>query len=244
MTDGLAAIATETYEIEKQDSLANEIDAFLDCVMTGTKPLVDGRAGCEALRVASMINREHRGASQEGARRRAVSRSAALTPTQARRISDDVEHDLGGALARRGTRSPSAFTTSLKALPLLGADLLRAENVADRLGRSSGRALFLKALRHHLASDEQVHQRCMLDGDPHAADQKGGGRADAVGDHHRHIGERKLERHGARFGHGGIGGGKCVEAFGHVDDEDRVRGQFRVMSRTTWATESTTGMTM
>ena len=56
MTEGLAAIATETYEIEKQDSLANEIDAFLDCITTGNKPLVDGRAGCEALRVASMIN--------------------------------------------------------------------------------------------------------------------------------------------------------------------------------------------
>jgi predicted dehydrogenase len=56
MTQGLAAIATETYEIEKQDSLANEIDAFLDCVTTGAKPLVDGQAGCEALRVASMIN--------------------------------------------------------------------------------------------------------------------------------------------------------------------------------------------
>jgi predicted dehydrogenase len=56
MTQGPAAIATETYEIEKQDSLANEIDAFLDCVTTGAKPLVDGEAGCEALRVASMIN--------------------------------------------------------------------------------------------------------------------------------------------------------------------------------------------
>jgi predicted dehydrogenase len=56
MTDGLAAIATETYEIEKQDSLGNEIDAFLDCVVTGKKPLVDGNAGCEALRVATMIN--------------------------------------------------------------------------------------------------------------------------------------------------------------------------------------------
>jgi predicted dehydrogenase len=55
MTHGLAAITTETYEIEKQDSLANEIDAFLDCVISGSKPLVDGWAGCEALRVASMI---------------------------------------------------------------------------------------------------------------------------------------------------------------------------------------------
>lgn len=56
MIDGLAAIATETYEIQKEDSLANEIDAFLDCITTGAKPLVDGRAGCEALRVASLIN--------------------------------------------------------------------------------------------------------------------------------------------------------------------------------------------
>lgn len=53
---GLAAIESENYQIEKQDSLANEIDAFLDCVASGAKPLVDGRAGCEALRVASMIN--------------------------------------------------------------------------------------------------------------------------------------------------------------------------------------------
>ena len=56
MIDGLAAIATESYEIKKEDSLANEIDAFLDCITTGVKPLVDGRAGCEALRVASLIN--------------------------------------------------------------------------------------------------------------------------------------------------------------------------------------------
>jgi predicted dehydrogenase len=55
-TEGLAAIATETLEIPKQDSLANEIDAFLDCILKGGKPLVDGRVGSEALRVASMIN--------------------------------------------------------------------------------------------------------------------------------------------------------------------------------------------
>ena len=56
LVEGLAAIATETYEIEKEDSLGNEIDAFLDCILNGSKPLVDGRAGCEALRVASLIN--------------------------------------------------------------------------------------------------------------------------------------------------------------------------------------------
>jgi predicted dehydrogenase len=44
------------HEIEKQDSLGNEIDAFLDCILTGAAPLVDGRAGCEALRVANLIN--------------------------------------------------------------------------------------------------------------------------------------------------------------------------------------------
>jgi predicted dehydrogenase len=71
MTDGLAAIAAETYEIEKQDSLANEIDAFLDCITRGEKPLVDGWAGCEALRVASMINEsieEHLKKVQGGSR--------------------------------------------------------------------------------------------------------------------------------------------------------------------------------
>ena len=56
MTEGLAAIAMETYEIPKEDSLGNEIEAFLDCIATGNKPLVDGRAGCDALRVAKMIN--------------------------------------------------------------------------------------------------------------------------------------------------------------------------------------------
>jgi predicted dehydrogenase len=56
MVDGLAAIAAETYEIPQEDSLGNEIDAFLDCIINGTKPMVDGHAGSEALRVASMIN--------------------------------------------------------------------------------------------------------------------------------------------------------------------------------------------
>jgi predicted dehydrogenase len=52
----LAAIATETHEIPQEDSLGNEIDAFLTCVATGSKPFVDGHAGAEALRVAVMIN--------------------------------------------------------------------------------------------------------------------------------------------------------------------------------------------
>ena len=77
MTEGLAAIATETHEIPKQDSLANEIDSFLDCIVNGTKPLVDGRAGSEALRVASMINQsiaEHLARVQAPLGRSAASR--------------------------------------------------------------------------------------------------------------------------------------------------------------------------
>jgi predicted dehydrogenase len=77
MTEGLAAIATETHEIPKQDSLANEIDSFLDCIINGTKPLVDGRAGSEALRVASMINQsiaEHLARVQAPLGRSAASR--------------------------------------------------------------------------------------------------------------------------------------------------------------------------
>lgn len=62
-TLGPAAVSAQTFEIPKEDSLANEIAEFLDCVANGRKPTVDGRAGCEALRVASMINdsiAEHR----------------------------------------------------------------------------------------------------------------------------------------------------------------------------------------
>ncbi|RIA45434.1 Gfo/Idh/MocA family protein [Dichotomicrobium thermohalophilum] len=54
--EGPAAIASDSVEIPKEDSLANEISEFLDCVATGRRPTVDGRAGCEAVRVAGMIN--------------------------------------------------------------------------------------------------------------------------------------------------------------------------------------------
>ncbi len=56
MTQGLAAIATSTMDIPQEDSLGNEIEDFLDCIATGRKPFVDGRAGSEALRVATLIN--------------------------------------------------------------------------------------------------------------------------------------------------------------------------------------------
>lgn len=60
---GPRAIDLKTMEIEKEDSLANEIAAFLESVATGKKPVVDGMAACETLRVADMITgsmREHR----------------------------------------------------------------------------------------------------------------------------------------------------------------------------------------
>jgi predicted dehydrogenase len=56
MVEGLAAIASDTVDIPKEDSLANEVAQFLDCVATGRRPKVDGRAGCEAVRVAGLIN--------------------------------------------------------------------------------------------------------------------------------------------------------------------------------------------
>ena len=60
---GPAAVSAKTFDIPKEDSLANEIAEFLDCVANRRPPTVDGRAGVEALRVASMINdsiAEHR----------------------------------------------------------------------------------------------------------------------------------------------------------------------------------------
>jgi predicted dehydrogenase len=45
----------ETQTFGPADNLAAEIASFLDCVATGAKPLVDGKAGLEALKVADMI---------------------------------------------------------------------------------------------------------------------------------------------------------------------------------------------
>jgi len=54
-TEGFAAIKFDSAEVPKEDSLANEIAEFLTCVISGRKPSVDGRDGCEALRVAKMV---------------------------------------------------------------------------------------------------------------------------------------------------------------------------------------------
>jgi len=62
-TEGPAAIASDAFKIPKEDSLANEVSEFLDCVATRRNPAVDGRAGAEAVRLASLINQsitEHR----------------------------------------------------------------------------------------------------------------------------------------------------------------------------------------
>ena len=59
----LDAIKPEFLNVPKEDSLANEIADFLDCIRTGRAPRVGGRAGVEALRLASLINdnvRDHR----------------------------------------------------------------------------------------------------------------------------------------------------------------------------------------
>lgn len=54
-TEGFAAINFDSVEVPKQDSLAKEIAEFLDCIVSGRKPTVDGWEGCEALRVARMV---------------------------------------------------------------------------------------------------------------------------------------------------------------------------------------------
>ena len=55
MTEGIAAMAPRRMRF-KRDMLPTRSTRFFDCITTGKKPLVDGRAGSEALRVASMIN--------------------------------------------------------------------------------------------------------------------------------------------------------------------------------------------
>lgn len=51
----LEGLAVETVTIPREDSLANEIGEFLSCVREKRRPAIDGRVGCEALRVANMI---------------------------------------------------------------------------------------------------------------------------------------------------------------------------------------------
>jgi predicted dehydrogenase len=55
---GWTDIRAETVEIKETDALADEIDSFLDCVRTGSLPLVSGAEGLRALEIASMISRQ------------------------------------------------------------------------------------------------------------------------------------------------------------------------------------------
>lgn len=52
---GWLDIRGENIEIKEGDALADEIDAFLDCVRTRALPLVGGAEGLRALEIASMI---------------------------------------------------------------------------------------------------------------------------------------------------------------------------------------------
>jgi predicted dehydrogenase len=54
--DGPGAIASRQIEVPPEDSLANEIDAFLSCILNERSPTVDGRAGLDAMRIAEKIN--------------------------------------------------------------------------------------------------------------------------------------------------------------------------------------------
>jgi len=51
-------VVTERLEIEPVKPLDAELDAFVACVQTGEKPLVDGRVGQEALEVAMKVKAE------------------------------------------------------------------------------------------------------------------------------------------------------------------------------------------
>jgi predicted dehydrogenase len=54
---GMDAVVAEVTEAPREDSLANEINAFLSCVRHKTRPTVDGRAGSEAVRIAETVNK-------------------------------------------------------------------------------------------------------------------------------------------------------------------------------------------
>jgi len=53
---GEASIAARTIDVPEEDSLANEIADFISCIAKGRKPLVDGRVGADAVRVASRMH--------------------------------------------------------------------------------------------------------------------------------------------------------------------------------------------
>ncbi len=54
--DGFPQISMENFEIIEKDSLEEEISSFIKCVMTGSRPEVDGEQGRRALSVALEIS--------------------------------------------------------------------------------------------------------------------------------------------------------------------------------------------
>jgi predicted dehydrogenase len=68
-----AAVTASTLDVPKGDSLANEIDEFLQCIRGGRHAVVNGRDGQEAIEIASRINQSihqhHQAISKAGALR-------------------------------------------------------------------------------------------------------------------------------------------------------------------------------
>ncbi len=56
--EGYPEISTEELEVENRDPLEEEIRSFLEAVKSGTPPLVDGRQGLEAVRLALVISQQ------------------------------------------------------------------------------------------------------------------------------------------------------------------------------------------
>ncbi len=54
--DGYPEISTEELEVDNRDALEEEIRSFLEAVRTGAPPVVDGRQGMEAVRLALAIS--------------------------------------------------------------------------------------------------------------------------------------------------------------------------------------------
>lgn len=54
---GIANIVSQEQAFEQGDALKSEIESFLDCIVNGKKPKVDGEAGARALRTAIEITR-------------------------------------------------------------------------------------------------------------------------------------------------------------------------------------------
>ncbi len=57
---GMDAINIDFQEIPKHDNLQRSIANFIHCVKTGETPMVDGRAGVEALKVIQQVNEKLR----------------------------------------------------------------------------------------------------------------------------------------------------------------------------------------